>query len=316
MKRLILPLIFLSSFYFPSAQPVKKYGALQVKGTALTGNKGDTVVLRGPSFGWHNFWPRFYNKAAVRWLARDWKGTVIRAAMGIEPAKGYLKNEQWSKEKIREMVDAALEAGLYVIVDWHSHNLQKAEAKAYFIEMAKAYGHYPNLIWEIVNEPDEESWDSVKAYATEIIGAIRAIDPDNVILVGTPHWDQDIHLAAASPLSGFTNIMYTMHFYAATHKQWLRDRCDDALQKGIPIFVSECAGMEASGNGPLNEKEWNEWVRWMEQRRISWVTWSVSDKDETCSMLLPSARSNGKWKKTDLKPWGKMVRTLLRDKRR
>ena len=55
---------------------------------------------------------------------------------------------------------------------------------------------------------------------------------------------------------------------------------DEAMKSGLPIFVSECAGMEASGDGPLDYAEWQRWVDWMDQRQLSWITWSVSDKNE------------------------------------
>jgi endoglucanase len=186
------------------------------------------------------------------------------------------------------------------------------EAKTFFAEMAKTYGKYPNVIYEIFNEPDQESWKEVKDYSREVISTIRAIDPDNVILVGNPHWDQDIHIVADDPLTGFTNLMYTVHYYAATHKQQLRDRCDYALKKGVPIFISESAGMEASGDGALNMEEWRKWIDWSEKNKVSWVTWSVSDKNETCSVLLPTASAEGKWDDKDLNESGKETRKLLR----
>ena len=184
--------------------------------------------------------------------------------------------------------------------------------RQFFTEMATTYGSYPNVIYEIFNEPDYETWNEVKAYSTEIISTIRKIDPDNIILVGNPHWDQDINTVADDPLTGFTNIMYTVHFYAATHKQELRDRCDYALKKGIPIFISESAGMEASGNGPINDEEWNKWIDWAEKNQISWITWSVSDKDETCSVLRSTAGSNGNWETKDLKESGIKARALIK----
>ncbi|HVG40013.1 MAG TPA: glycoside hydrolase family 5 protein [Chitinophagaceae bacterium] len=294
------------------AQPVKEHGQLSVRGTQLTDKKGKAIVLRGMSFGWHNFWPRFYNAGAVSWLYKDWKCSVVRAAMGIEPAGGYLKDTAGAKKKIKAVVDAAIQQGIYVIIDWHSHNINLAEAKAFFTEMARAYGMHPNVIYELFNEPDEESWSDVKAYSKEIINTIRAIDPDNIILVGNPHWDQDIHLVANDPLTGFTNIMYTVHYYAATHKQDLRDRCTAALKKGIPIFISESAGMEASGNGPINEAEWKAWIDWSEKYKISWITWSVSDKGETCSVLKKGAKAEGAWEEKDLKESGIKARAYLR----
>lgn len=238
---------------------------------------------------------------------------MVRAAMGIQlNDSGYLKNPKASTDCIKAVVDGAIAQGIYVIIDWHSHNIQLEEAKDFFTKMAKQYGKYPNVIYELFNEPDYESWDSVKLYATALINTIRSIDPDNIILVGNPHWDQDLNLVAESPLTGFTNIMYTMHFYAGTHKQWLRDRCDTALSKGIPIFISESAGVEATGDGPINDEEWNRWITWAESKKLSWITWSVSDKDETCSVLKKTAASGGGWKDSDLKESGIKTRELLR----
>jgi endoglucanase len=312
LKAVVTSLLLTIAVLNVDAQPVKKHGQLQVKGTQLCDKKGNPVVLRGMSYGWHNFWPRFYNENTVAWLAKDWNCSVVRAAMGIEPRHGYKEDSAFAIQKIKAVVDGAIKAGIYVIIDWHSHNINLEEAKTFFAQMAKEYGKYPNVIYELFNEPDYETWEQVKNYETELINVIRKYDSDNVIFCGSPHWDQDIHLVADSPLQGFTNIMYTVHFYAATHKQELRNRCDDALKKGIPIFISESAGMESSGNGAINKEEWLKWIDWAEQNKISWITWSVSDKDETCSVLLPSANSNGNWTEKDLKQSGIEVRALLK----
>ncbi len=310
---LIILLLGFGLAFTSFAQPVKENGMLSVKGTQLVNAKEEPIVLRGMSFGWHCFWPRFYTAGAVSWLHQDWGINVVRAALGIEPGENsYLKKPDWSKEKITTVVDAAIRENIYVIIDWHSHNINLEEAKAFFTEMATRYGKNPHVIYEIFNEPDYESWDEVKAYSVEIIKAIRAIDPDNIIIVGSPHWDQDLHVVADDPLKGFSNIMYGLHYYAATHKQSLRDRADYALSKGIPIFISESAGMEATGDGPLDYEEWQRWIDWAESKKISWVTWSVSDKDETCSVLLPTASSDGGWTEKDLKPSGKAAREKIR----
>lgn len=293
-------------------QPVKHHGQLRLDGVKLKDQEGRVIVLRGMSFGWHNWWPRFYNPRAVRWLHRDWGCTVVRAAMGVEPDNGYLKKPEWSILKVKTVVEAAIDEGIYVIIDWHSHDLHLDEARQFFTEMARSYGAYPNVIYEIFNEPDQEAWQEVKAYSISLIKAIRAVDPENIILIGTPHWDQDIHIAADDPILGFQNIMYSVHFYAATHKKWLRDRCEYAMEKGLPLFVSESAGMEATGDGPIDDEEWQAWIGWMEDRHISWVLWSVSDKDETCSVLLPGAASEGGWKEQDLKESGIKSRLLIR----
>jgi len=270
-------------------------------------------MLRGASLGWHNLWPRFYNEKAVSWLAKDWKCNVVRAAMGVAIEDSYLENPQFAMKCMTQAIDGAIKSGIYVLIDFHSHKNNLKEAKVFFTDMATKYKGNPNVIYEIWNEPDYFTWEEVKAYSEEVISTIRAIDPTNIILVGNPHWDQDIHIVADNPIKGQTNIMYTMHFYAGTHKKFLRDRTDYAMEKGIPIFVSECAGMAASGDSDIDEAEWKLFLDWMDVKKLSWCVWSVSDKNETCSMLLPRASAYGKWEDGLLKKWGKMSREAIRN---
>ncbi|HOD10375.1 MAG TPA: glycoside hydrolase family 5 protein [Flavobacterium sp.] len=312
MKVKIIVLFLLCSI-FSNAQFVKKHGQLKVVGTQLVDQNNEPIMLRGMSYGWHSLWPRFYNKESVKWLKNDFKCNVVRAAMGIELGdSSYIKQPEFSKKKVKAIIDGAIKNDIYVIVDWHSHNINLKEAKLFFDEISKEYAGSPNVIYEIFNEPDDETWEEVKAYSEEIIKVIRKNDEKNIILVGCPRWDQDIHLPAANPIKGFDNLMYTVHFYAATHEKWLRDRTDDAIKSGLAIFVSESAGMEATGDGPLNMKAWQEYIDWMEERKISWITWSVSDKDETCSILNKSASSKGNWKDEDMKESGLKVREFLK----
>lgn len=307
-------LLFLLSTLFSSAQFVKQNGQLRVEGTSLVNQSGEKIALRGMSFGWHCYHPRFYNKGAVKWLKNDWKCNVVRAALGVEQSdNSYLKQPAASKKLIKNVIEAAIKNDIYVIVDWHSHNINLKEAKVFFDEISKEYGKHPHVIYEIFNEPDEETWNEVKAYSEEVIKVIRANDPDNIILVGSPRWDQEVQLPAADPIKGFSNLMYTMHFYAGTHEKWLRDRTDEAIAKGLPIFISESAGMEATGDGPLNYKAWQDYIDWMEARGLSWITWSVSDKNESCSVLNTSASSNGNWRTEDLKESGIKIREYLID---
>lgn len=312
-KSKIIVLFLAFSCSVVNAQFVKKHGQLSVKGTQLVDKNGEAIVLRGLSFGWHNWWGKFYNKNVVKTLSTDWNATVLRAAMGVDANENcYIQNPNDSKAKIEAVIKAAIAQDIYVIIDFHSHNIHLKEAKIFFNEMSKKYARYPNIIYEIFNEPNDESWADVKAYSQEVIKVIRANDPKNIILVGSPHWDQDIHLPAKDPIVGFKNLMYTMHFYAGTHGKWLRDRTDEAIKSGLPIFVSESAGMESTGDGPLNLIAWQEYIDWMETNKISWITWSVSSKVETCSFLKENASPNGNWKDADIQESGLIVREYLR----
>ena len=297
----------------PPKSPVGLNGNLQVIGIQLSNSKGEPLLLRGASLGWHNLWPRFYNESAVAWLATDWKCNVVRASMGVGLEDSYLENPGYAMECMTKVIDGSIKQGIYVLIDFHSHKLHTAEAKIFFTDMAQKYKDTPNLIYEIWNEPDYYSWKTVKKYSEEVISTIRSIDKDNIILVGSPHWDQDVDSVAGDPILGQKNIMYTMHFYAGTHKKWLRDKTDAAIAKGIPIFISECAGMDASGDGPIDQTEWKAYLDWMDKDKLSWIVWSVSDKNETCSMLLPRALATGNWDDGLLKSWGKISRTSIRE---
>lgn len=177
--------------------------------------------------------------------------------------------------------------------------------------MAGKYGKYPNVIYEIFNEPDYYSWEDIKTYSEELITTIRAIDPDNIILVGSPHWDQDLHLVAENPIKGQNNIMYTMHFYAGTHKKWLRDRTDEAIATGIPVFVSECAGMEASGDGPIDDEEWNSFLNWMEAKKSAGLSgrFPIKMRHVPCSFPVSS---EGNWADDVIKKAGSLGRDAIR----
>ena len=293
-----------------SKGPVSQNGFLSVKGTSLVNQHGEEIVLRGVSFGWHNWWPRFYNENTVTWLKEDWKCDVVRAAIGVEPERGYFENPQAALACLYTAVDAAIKNDMYVIIDWHAHNIHLNEAKAFFQLVAKKYKDYPNIIYEIFNEPEKNSWSEIKAYSEEVIKTIRAIDKKNIIFVGTPTWSQDVDIAADDPIKGYDNLMYSLHFYAGTHKQ-LRNKADVAIAKGLPLFVAECGGMEANGDGLIDYEQWQLWLEWMKKNNLSWLAWSITDKNEACSMIKNTSSPISEWKDCDLKEWGRIVREEL-----
>ncbi len=316
MNTKVIYIIFVSICfsYNTYSQPVKKFGQLHVDGVFIKGSNDEDVMLRGVSLGWHNWWPQYYNADVINWLANDWKAEVVRAAIGVDPKRAYIKCPKRALRLASQVIDAAIRNNIYVIIDWHSHSLKQEEAKSFFSLMAQKYGAYPNVIYEIYNEPVNDTWEEVKNYSIEVIKTIRQYDPDNIILVGSPHWSQDVQIAADDPITGFDNIMYTAHFYADTHKEWLRERCNYALKKGIPIFISEYGESNASGDGTINFEELEKWYNWMDTNKISGVKWMIADKKETTAALVPHASSKGGWSESELTETGRLIRILLREK--
>jgi endoglucanase len=294
-----------------SAPPPPRYGAIHVSGSKVVDATGAPVVLRGMSLFWSQWGGAFWNASVVETLSRDWGATIVRAAMGVEQG-GYLTDPALQKSRVRTVVDAAIARGVYVIVDWHDHHADQhlEEAKSFFAEMTDSYGGSPNVLFEIWNEPEDIAWGTVKAYANTIVPLIRSHGGQNVVLVGTPHWGQDVDVASVDPL-GDTNVAYTLHFYAASHKLPFRLRAQIAVGRGLPLFVSEWGTTEASGDGVIDTTESHAWLDFLKANDISWCNWSLFDKPESASALVPNSDTNGPWPPTALTVSGTFVKTEL-----
>lgn len=291
---------------------VQKHGQLSVSGNYIVDKNRDQIVLRGMSLFWSQWMGSFYNESCVDWLKDDWSCTVIRAAMGVESG-GYLQYPLVEMTKVKTIINSCINAGIYVIVDWHDHNAQNhlEQSLVFFKQIAQQYGNYPNIIYEIFNEPTQVSWtNDVKPYAIAVIDTIRKYDPYNIIVVGSPTWSQDVDTASRNPIER-SNIAYSLHFYAATHKQALRNKAVTALNNGIALFVSEWGTCEASGTGTLDYNEVNTWLNFMEFHKISWCNWSLCDKDETSAALKVGASVTGGWPESVLSPSGVLVRSKI-----
>jgi len=298
-----------------SAGPVTQHGRLRVAGTKIVGKDGHPVSLAGMSFGWSQWEAApYYNAAVVKWLKQDWKCGIVRAALGIDPA-GYLSKPEENEARVCAVIDAAIAADLYVIIDWHDHHAHEHPKLAveFFQRMARHYCRYPNVIYEIYNEPrDEVTWSrDVKPYAEQVVAAIRKVDPEGLIVVGSARWSQDVDLVAQDPLQA-TNVAYTLHFYAGTHKQWLRDKARIAMDKGLALFVSEWGMCNADGGGGIDEASTQEWLAFMREHQLSHCIWMISDKVETVSVLRPGAARKGNWREQELTEYGQKARSCIR----
>lgn len=289
--------------------PVELHGKLSVQGNKLIDQNGQTVQLTGISTHGLQWYPQYVNKDTFEYMEKQWGINVIRLAMYTDPSVGYSKEIH---NRVKEGINYATELGLYVIVDWHilsdnNPNIHKVEAIEFFKEIAEEYKENNNIIYEICNEPNGNvTWQrDIKPYAEEVIGEIRKIDKDSIIICGTPTWSQDVDIVAESPIEGYENIMYSLHFYAATHTEWLRDRVQKAIDKGLPIFVSEFGICDASGNGEIDYNQANEWIKFLNENDISWVMWNLSNKSETSAIILSNCSKTKEWLDEELSETGK-----------
>ena len=298
--------------------PLENHGRLSIKGSDIVDKNGNKYQLKGVSTHGLAWFPTFVNKEAFKTIRDDWGGNLIRLAMYTDEGGGYCTDgdKEALKKLVENGVDHATELGMYVIIDWHIlHDLSpqtyKPEALKFFEEMASKYADYENVLFEICNEPNGgTTWADVKSYAEEVIPVIRKYS-QNIVIVGTPTWSQDVDKAAEDPLKE-DNVCYALHFYAATHKGWLRDKVRSAMDAGLPVFISEFSICDASGNGGIDYNEADDWFYMIDELNLSYAAWNLANKDETSSLIKSSCEKTSGWSETELSDTGIWIRSKMR----
>lgn len=313
--------------------PVQSHGQLSVNGTRITDQYGKPFQLRGISthgINWDVGYP-YVNKESFQTLRDDWGANAVRLAMYTAEYNGYCSggNQGALKELVNNGVQYATELGMYAVIDWHvlndrNPNQNIEQSKAFFQEMSAKYNNYNNVIYEICNEPNggDVTWDVIKQYANTIIPIIRANDPDAIIIVGTPTWSQlgmqgHTNEVADSPLTGYSNIVYSLHFYCAewAHTQYLPAKVDYAMSKGIPIIVSEFGLSQASGSGNIDTAQATAWLDKLEGYGIGYFCWSLSNKNETSALIQSGCSKTSGWSEGELTAAGQYIRGQYRARR-
>ena len=289
-------------------------GWLKIKDNTLVNEKNEKIQLKGMSTHGLQWYGEYANEETIKDL-KEMGSNLIRIAMYTEE-NGYISNRN-IKEKVEKIVEIAKKEDMYVIIDWHILSdgdplIHKEEAKEFFREMSLKYKDYPNVIYEICNEPNGNvTWENnIKPYSEEVIKVIRENSKKSIIIVGTPTWSQEVDKPANNKINDEL-VMYALHFYSGTHTEWLRERAKEAL-KEIPIFVSEWGVSDASGNGGVYKEETLKWLKFMKENNISWANWSLSNKNESSAMLITGAPSN-KISEEYLSESGIIVRDALKN---
>ena len=304
--------------------PVANHGRLKVSGANIVDKNGRKFQIIGMSthgLMWEDF-SDITSKASLKVLRDDWGVNTIRLAMYTEEYAGYTtssSNAAAAKKKVETGVKNATDLGMYAIIDWHilkDGNPQKhqKEAVAFFTEMAKKYKGQNNIIYEICNEPNGGvTWAAnIKPYCQAVVNAIRKYDKNAIIVCGTGTWSQDIDKVVNSRLSD-ANCVYTLHFYANTHTDWLRNRVTNCYSKGLPILVTEFGTCDASGNGGYNASQTKTWLTLLDKYMIGYCNWSACGKAETASAFKSGTNLAAiKSGTSQLTESGKLIRSLYR----
>ncbi len=311
--------------------PVGRHGKLSVQkvddyaAPIMVDQNGVPTQLRGASTHGMHWFPQYVNQNAFQTLRDDWGINMVRLVCYPRDAGsvGYLTGGDSTKQQldtlIQNGVDYATKLGMYALVDWHVHaynpNEYLKEAKIFFTKYATMYKDHDNVLYEICNEPTGTNWYSgngkdLYTYCSEVIKTIRDIDPDAIIICGTNTWSQDVDQVAAKPMKdlGYKNIMYTFHFYSATHKENLMKKVRQATKDGTPIFVTEFGVCSADGNGSYDTENADRWIALLDELNISFACWSYSNCNEKSAYFKSScSNAGGDWTADDLTTTGKWL---------
>jgi endoglucanase len=283
--------------------PVGRHGQLRVQGTALVDEQGVPVQLKGISTMWLNWEDRYStSKAGLQWMRDNWQLSIFRAAMGVEPDGAYLKNPEQTLGRLRQVVQNAIDLGVYVLIDWHDHHAYDHQAQSvdFFRKIAEEFGRFPNVLYETFNEPEQDpDWSKqIKPYHQAALAAIRSKDPDGVVILGSRQWSQRPDEAIKDPVAG-VNLMYTVHFYACDHGEPQRNEAQAAYDAGLALFVTEWGATPADGGAQspiVCEDEATRWHDWMDERKIGWAAWKLDGCDDSsCLFNSKSAPVAGGW---------------------
>ncbi|MFB8776508.1 cellulase family glycosylhydrolase [Streptomyces broussonetiae] len=307
----------------PGSTPAQVNGRLKVCGVQLCNQYGRPIQLRGMSSHGLQWYGHCLTDGSLDALAGDWNADVLRISLYVQEG-GYETNPRMFTDRVHQLIEMATARGMYALVDWHQltpgdphHNLDRA--KTFFTEIAQRHRGKTNLLYDIANEPNGVSWSRIKSYAEQLIPVIRAQDPATPILIGTHGWGslgvsdgRDETDVINNPVQA-TNIMYTFHFYAASHGQEYLNALDRASDR-IPVFVTEFGTQEASGDGADDFARAQQYLDLMGAKKISWVNWNFSDDHRSGAVFKAgTCDDNGPWAGTNaLKPAGVWVRDRIR----
>lgn len=300
--------------------PVAINGQLHVCGTKLCNQDNEPIQLKGMSSHGIQWFGNCMRPEALDTLAYEFKSSVVRIAMYVQE-DGYETNPTKFTQEVSKLIDDITARGMYVIVDWHiltpgdpNYNLELA--KKFFTDIATKYKDNNNIIYEIANEPNGVTWESIRNYANQIIPVIRAIDSNAPILVGTRGWSS-LGLSAGSnyqeivnnPIN-FPNIMYSFHFYAASHGDYYLNSFDEASSI-LPVFVTEFGTQTYSGDGANDFVMADRFLTLMASKKIGWANWNQSDDYRSGSIWVVGTCSKNAWTDNLLKPAGVYIKSKI-----
>jgi hypothetical protein len=257
--------------------PVIPPARLHVEGNKIKDPNGNTVVLRGLSmidlgatnrdFGVESLIDRITNTSDPNGNSPGWYPTILRVPVCPNDSALYhyspltfdsndVNNpvNELFYELLRSTVDYCARKGLYIIIDWHlmedTYN-EVNDTNVFWAYIAPRFANDTHVLFELFNEPmntsevnDAANWNSVRTDMQTWIDTIRASAPHNLILVGSPSYDQVLGPIVDNPVAD-DNVVYVCHLYpyhwrgfSGTDPNWFIDNITTCAAQ-YPVICTE-----------------------------------------------------------------------------
>ncbi|KAF7765068.1 hypothetical protein PCIT_b1206 [Pseudoalteromonas citrea] len=306
----------------PKQGAYDKHGKLAVCGTKLCNKNNQPIQLRGMSshgLQWYGLDNCLTNQS-LDVLAYDWQADIFRISLYVQEG-GYETDPVGFTAQVNTLIAMASDRGMYALVDWHQlnpgdPNYNLALAKQFFTDIVTSNKHRDNVLYDIANEPNNVAWQGIRDYASEVIPVIRAIKNDAIVLVGTHGWATfgasdggTLQEVIDNPVP-FDNIMYTFHFYAASHLEFYRTRLDNASD-ALPVFVTEWGSQKYTGDGENDFISTQAYIDLMKRKKISWTNWNYSDDIRSGAVWKQGACRTSNFTDSQLKEAGMWLKNQI-----
>ncbi|MGA2093737.1 MAG: glycoside hydrolase family 5 protein [Sedimentisphaerales bacterium] len=162
------------------------------------------------------------------------------------------QNNEDFNDLLRETIDYCAEKQLYAIIDWHvmTNTYDDVnDTNAFWSYIAPRFANDTHVLFELFNEPvnpgatEAQRWDSVRNDMQTWVDTIRASAPHNLILVGSPSYDQILGPVVYNPIAD-DNVVYVCHLYPyhwlghGADPDWYRNQITTCAEQ-YPVICTE-----------------------------------------------------------------------------
>lgn len=302
---------------------VKEIGKLHKNGKYIVDENDVPVELRG--IGTHHLlqYKNLHNRKAFDSLRRMGVNMIRPSAyledynfLGSdgETAYGYISRPEETRAEIEKIIKICIDLGLYVLLDWHVFydsnmiagqtytgyaRFHETEALEFFEYFTEKYGDYPNMIYDLCNEPYFASESDI----VQFVQAVRAVIVENVDepvmtcgygagQTNDTWYTRSKRLYDAFVAAGITDVFVAPHIYGSN----ITTPAQQLWDENIPIFCTEWGNSQGSGDGAGNDTAALANTNWFHEHAVAQSFWKFTDQTMTTSVLQNQGIINSeKW---------------------